>query len=184
MPKPPNDLSTLFRSLGPGSARTQAPPVAMAQAAEQRWPLLRSISPKGLAPPPALSEEDKSRWANPEHVGRAEKKPALSLPGVADKLTKSLEKMGGRSAVRPSDSVQPSNADKRSLELPLRTGLFTKPVEEPASQTTVQKTVANTSVADGDDSLVGIFDRLSKVDEPVVPVAPRKSSFLSRIGKK
>lgn len=191
MPKSPNDLSTLFRSLGPGTASSQASPAAAAQEAEQRWPLLKALAPKKAAPPPLLSEEDKSRWSTPEPANRAGRKPALSLPGLGDRLTQSLGKMAARPLPRQASAMQAEGHHtptrempaRMGLEAPARTGLFARAKDEFFAKTPVQVPVVQAPVAQ-DDSLASLFGRLASVEEPVVPPPPRKSSFLSRIGRR
>lgn len=178
MPTPPNDLSAIFRSLGPRATSAQASPVAAAQAAEQRWPLLKAIAPRSPTPPPALSDEDKARWGTSDPANRPEKKPALSMPGLGDKLTKSLGKMGGR-LTAPLPSPVPPVVYEVPVQIPVRAVLLTKHLQEPEVRPEV-----HASVTDSDDSLSSIFGRLASVDEPQAPAAPRKSSFLSRIGKR
>jgi hypothetical protein len=187
MRKPPNDLSGLFRSLGPGVAGTQASPVAAAQAAEQKWPLLKTIPPKRSAPTPALSDEEKSRWTAQQPVGRAERKPALSMPGLGDKLTRSLGQMGARFAgvqARPVPSLAyEMPVQTQPVAEPVRTGFLIQHLEQPVLRSVAPAPEAALE-SHGDDSLVNIFGRLARIEEPEAPVAPRKSSFLSRIGRK
>ena len=121
MAKRGEDPSALFRSLRPDNANFQASTTAAAREAELRWPLFKAVSPRKPEPTPALSAQDRLRWSNQERPDTEERKPALSLPGVSNKLAKSLSKMSGRTAAttaaRPtvrSEQIEPAEEPPRS----------------------------------------------------------------------
>ena len=208
-PKPGEDLSALFRSLRPDDKIFQATLTVAAHEAEQRWPLFRAIAPKKPALTPALSDEDKLRWSHQEKPGTGERKPALSLPGLDDKLTLSLSKMSGlprRSADAPAQAM-PALPRKPELALPRRAStppmtesagspdmLLSKPmpVEEPVVEVELVvsglfgKSHDTPSAVAVDDSLANIFGRLRHKEEKEVVSKPaaKKSSFMGRLGKK
>lgn len=214
MSQPPDKLSGLFRSLRPDDANFRASLNAAAHQAEERWPLLKAISPKKPALTPTLSAEERQHWSSQEQVGSRERKPALSLPGLGDKLTQSLNKMGGRTKVIPAASPAPEpaapqpspRAAARHME-PLPTEapkerpglLFSRPkVVEPSVMPTPEglglfgKKTAEPAVSEplmthvtaADDSLASIFSRLIEPEKVADKAAVKRPSFLSRLGKK
>ena len=104
MSKPAGDLSALFRSLGPDASSFQAAETVAARDVEQRWPLFQAVSPSKSETTPALSTQERERWSQQEKQVGAGRKPALSLPGLSDKLAKSLGRMSGP---RPDAPVRP-----------------------------------------------------------------------------
>lgn len=202
MSQPADKLSGLFRSLRPDDANFQASLNAAAHQAEERWPLLKAISPQKPALTPALSTEERQRWSHQEQPGARERKPALSLPGLGDKLTQSLSKMGGRSTVVTAaplfaEPVEPPplwRAPAKRMEVPppempreLASTLFSRPptvesnvvAQEPAAPERLM-----TRVVAADDSLASIFSRLAEPEEAVSKALVKRPSFLSRLGKK
>lgn len=212
MSQPADKLSGLFRSLRPDDANFQASLNVAAHQAEERWPLLKAISPQKPALTPVLSTEERQRWSNQEQPGTRERKPALSLPGLGDKLTQSLSKMGGRPKVAAAplsaEPVEPPlwHAPERRMEAPppevprkLASTLFSKSsaIESSVTQApaglglfgkkqgepAAPEHLINRVVA-ADDSLVSIFSRLAEPEEVVSKAVVKRPSFLSRIGKK
>lgn len=192
MSTPKDEVSALFRSLGSGAANPPSQPAALAQEAQQRWPLLQAIAPKAPAHSPALTDQEKARWTTPTPANAGGKKPALSRPGLGDKLIKGLEKMSGRSPAPaiaqaepeiPAESkVQPARGSQTLLSAQTKTPraqLFSTPPEEPIAA----PLQACAPVAE-DDTLAAIFGRLAQKDLTASPPPAKKSSFLSRIGKK
>lgn len=184
--------STLFRSLRPDDENFQASATAAAREAEQRWPLFKAVSPRKLAPTPVLSAQERTIWSNQEKPSKPERKPALSVPGVSNKMAVNLNKMGGRStapalakslvraerdspvpeSLRPQRSAPEPQPEGRSL-------LFSKaapidPVEEPPVQ----------APARADDSLAKLFNRLEGKEKVVEKPAGKRASFLGRLGRR
>ena len=213
MSQPPDKLSGLFRSLRPDDANFQASLNAAAHQAEERWPLLKAIAPKKPALTPTLSAEERQHWSSQEQVGSRERKPALSLPGLGDKLTQSLNKMAGRTKVIPAASPAPDPTEPqpsprtavRQIEPPPaeapreRPGLFSRStVVEPSVMPAPEglglfgrKTAEPTApeplpshVTAADDSLASIFSRLVEPEKVADKAALKRPSFLSRLGKK
>ena len=200
MSQPADKLSGLFRSLRPDDANFQASLNVAAHQAEERWPLLKAISPQKPALTPALSTEERQRWSNQEQPGTRERKPALSLPGLGDKLTQSLSKMGGRPKVAAAplsaEPVEPPplwRAPARRMEAPppetpreLASTLFSRSsaIESNVTQEPAAPERLMTRVAAADDSLASIFSRLAEPEEVVSKAVVKRPSFLSRLGKK
>ena len=201
MSQPADKLSGLFRSLRPDDANFQASLNVAAHQAEERWPLLKAISPKKPALTPALSTEERQRWSNQEQPGTRERKPALSLPGLGDKLTQSLSKMGGRAKIAAAaplsaEPVEPPplwRAPARCMEAPpletpkeLASMLFSRSlaIESNVTQEPAAPERLMTRVAAADDSLASIFSRLAEPEEVVSKAVVKRPSFLSRLGKK
>ncbi len=101
MSKSADDLSALFRSLGPDDSSFQATETAAAREAAQRWPLFQAVSPRKSETTPTLSAQERQRWSHQEQHEGGERKPALSLPGLSDKMARSLSKMSGRTTDAP-----------------------------------------------------------------------------------
>lgn len=213
MPKPGDDLSALFRSLGPDDANFQAATNLAAREATQRWPLLMAIAPQKQKLTPALSAQERQLWRRQEKAEVGERKPALSLPGSSGQMAKSLSKMSGRltaAAVKPTvraeaevpPSESPHRAQEESSKMTPSTNrgsLFSRPpAVDPggdmdgnglglfASKTT-EPMVAERDMAvapHADDSLASVFSRLEEKEEIVKKPADNRSSFLGRLGKR
>ena len=104
MSKPADNLSDLFRSLGPDDSSFQVTETATAREAAQRWPLFQAISPNKPETTPTLSTQERERWSQQEKQVGAGRKPPLSLPGLSDKLAQSLSRMAGP---RPDAPAKP-----------------------------------------------------------------------------
>lgn len=214
MTKPADDLPALFRSLGPDDIGFQASAQAAAHEAAQRWPLFKAVPPQKPAVTPALTAQERQHWGSQEKSETGERKPALSLPGLSDKLARSLDKMSGRVATdaktqnsaMPTEPEQPPVTPPRSLLTPSptkppdsRSTLFSGSlkaspnVEADDSRLMLFATSAAKLSADeraapaapqADDSLASIFSRLEGTENPVKKSIDKRSSFLSRLGKR
>lgn len=201
MPHPRDDLPKLFRSLGPDDSDFQAAAKAAAREVEQRWPLFRAMSPEKAAPTPALTEEERQRWTRQEQSSGASGAPALTLPGLADKLASGLSKMSGRAAPATAEPMAVMRATRNTPSVtPMRStrpppnraetdgdGLLASFPTQMASaehvavgvglfetQATAKSAVASLQLADApaDDSLKGIFGRLKGTEKEKVIAGP------------
>jgi hypothetical protein len=77
-----------------------------------------------------LSAQERQRWVNQEKPQVGGRKPALSLPGLSDKMSKGLDKMSAR-AVKNTAAVKP--AVRREPEKPVVERAVERPVERPRS---------------------------------------------------
>ena len=131
MSKPSDDLSALFRSLRPDETISQASTSTVARDAEQRWPLFKAVAPEKPQETPALTAQERQRWVNQEKPEFSGRKPALSLPGLSDKMSKGLDKMSARS-VENTAAVKP--AVRRESEDPTAERAFERPRSAPIAQ--------------------------------------------------
>ena len=95
-----NDVGALFKSFGAdGSSFRELARNADAGAAEQRWPLLKSMAPERRDSPPVLSTAQKNQlWTGQEPKAprvRDREKSRGGL-GLGDKLAKGLQQMSDR----------------------------------------------------------------------------------------
>lgn len=145
MPKPRDELSALFRSLGPGDSSTQASPSSPLHGAEQRWPLLKAMAPSRPASTPPLTDDEKIQRTRQDASSVTEKKRSLTVPGLGDKLAKSLGKMSGSAMANPKRALEKavsreSEASPVFLREPVRAQTvapqpqYPKPLAEPAIQ--------------------------------------------------
>ena len=104
------NLSTVFRSLGADDSAFMARTKASALEAEQRWPLFRAVAPKKPEDTPLLTEQDRANWNTQEKPLGRERKRILSVPGLSEKLAKSLEKISAET----SRGVMSTNRKTRS----------------------------------------------------------------------
>lgn len=214
MPKSGEDMSRLFRSLDADDAKFQASAKAATSEAEQRWPLFKAMAPIKPAHAPALSPQEKQHRNRPDSAEGGARKPALSVPGLGDKLAASLDRMAVPPRRKPAApkhpepaaaplaqrAVQPAGATSMPDAPPAkRRSLFSKPpedmidAEEDATGTglfgkkTAQPAVEESVAPDAaaaDKSLAGIFGRLEGKEEPVKKSRDGRSSFLGRLGKR
>jgi|APCry1669189241_1035207.scaffolds.fasta_scaffold05927_3 hypothetical protein len=185
------DPSTLFRSLRPDNENYQAGAASAAHEAEQRWPLFKAVSPRKQEPTPVLSAQERMLWSNQDRPTTQARRPALSVPGVGNKLAMSLTKMGGRKAsadvVRPplrAERESPPQEAPRSVQQFVaeppsvsRGLLFSK---APAAQT--DDTTEQSTAVRSDDSLVNLFSRLERKERVEEKPAGKRPSFLGRLG--
>lgn len=179
MSKPSDDLSALFRSLRPDESISQENINTSARDAEQRWPLFKAVAPEKPQETPALSAQDRQRWAKQEMADVADRKPALSLPGLSDKMSSGLDKMSMRAlkntvAVKPAMRREPEKfMVERSIDQAVEQTRAVPLVPIPQASTPVNRapTTANKlsiAPAVGQRSGLGVFDK-----KPVAPVPAR-----------
>ena len=212
MSKPADDLSALFRSLRPDDTSFQSAETVAVREAAQRWPLFQAVSPRKPATTPMLSAQERQRWSHQDQVAAGERKPALSLPGLSDKISRSLGKMSGRavdapirSPARRAEPDTPPVASRSQRSAPQVTTQASRSASFSATPTAVQNLEsegsdlglfrsavggpkaakhAASAVAPADDSLAGVFSRLEGTPQELHTPTDKKSSFLNRLGKR
>ena len=196
MSKPSDDLSALFRSLRPDESVFQENATSSVRDAQQRWPLFKAVAPQKPQDAPALTEEERQRWVSQEKPAVGARKPALSLPGLSDKMSESLGKMSVQ-AVKNTALVKP--AMRWELEKHAAEGVVEQPSEraksisvEPVTQANspinhvaaVKKDFSAVPVA-GSQTGRGVFDKkpaLSGAAQVPVPTVPERDLPVARHG--
>ncbi|RJF92430.1 hypothetical protein [Noviherbaspirillum saxi] len=214
MPKSNEDVSRLFRSLGADDANFRASNSGAVRAAEQRWPLFKAVSPKKQVETPALTEDAKQHWGSSGKPRTSLRTPALTLPGLGDKLAQSLTKMA---AEQPTRAISPRHQQRAETKEIAETGhrdmrpevqeqpaerrgfFFSKPVEEeaPSEETTARPGLFRKNnreplpaapqapaASDNEQSLSGLFARLEGKEEPARTRTDNRTSFFGRLGKR
>ena len=167
MSKPADNLSALFRSLGPDDTEFRANTHALAQEAEQRWPLFKAVPPRKPEITPILSAQERQRWDIPDRIDNGARKPALSLPGFSDKLARSL----GRIAEQAEEAAQAAN---RKISASPRPALSPVPREVQPAPLPVAA-LAKTSPTSTDNVGLGLFGKINAVASTPAAVAPSDS---------
>lgn len=196
-----DEFSRLFRSIGTGQAALPAAPAA--REAEQRWPLLGALPPQKPASVPALSDGEKQQRNSPRRQEATQRKPALTLPGIGDKLAFNLNRMA--EPKKPAPAAQPARTEAPAPVAPAVRAMAQPQPPEPAerrspfSRMRVPAPQANaaaakpglfatggkTASAPADDrSLNSVFARLERREEPAAAPAERRTSFLGRLGRR
>lgn len=215
MPTFEDALPALFGSLRPDKSKLLGDVELAAKEAEQKWPLLRNVSPKSREMPPALSDEERQNWnAVASTAKHTAPKPALSLPGVGEKIAKGLEKFSAKSsgvaAPKPTSQVESRSLDASTLAgvdrrpstkktdatapLPFEPTRFpfSAPVT-PGDAASIPDIASAPSSAKPEnaqaththESLAQVFSRLEgKKRKPAQRPAAKSASFLGRLGKR
>lgn len=100
-----DNLSALFRSLGPDDANFLTKTNAFVQEGEQRWPLFKTVSPAKPEPTPELSAQERLRWSNQEKPDVAARKPVLTLPPFSERLAMSLSRISKQTEMDAAKSA-------------------------------------------------------------------------------
>lgn len=208
-----DDLPALFRSLKPDKADLQNDAAMSAKAAEQKWPLLRNMLPNIGELPPALTVDERLRWNSTDGAAKknATRKPALSLPGLGEKMAKSLERMSTRVAnVAPPHTATRAESQTACAEAPAPGER--KPPPSKASTTPIALVAApfaalnmklddpapasgnltsslnvnsdKTEPAQAEDSLAQVFSRLEGKKNSAKRPPVKSASFMGRLGKR
>ena len=180
MSKPSDDLSALFRSLRPDETTSQERTSTVTRDAEQRWPLFKAVAPEKPQETPALTAQERQRWVNQERPEVSGRKPALSLPGLSDKMSKGLEKMSAWS-IKNTASVKP--AVRRESGNPAAERVFERPRSAPIAESPEASPIENRIVTaaktlSGGPAVVsragfGPFDKKPAMVAPVPAVEER-----------
>jgi hypothetical protein len=93
MKKPSNNLSALFRSLGPDESEFEAISKVAVPKAEKPWPLFKTVSPVEQQATPPLSPQERKNWSKQEKVKAEMPRPSLTMSGLSRKLSESLSQI-------------------------------------------------------------------------------------------
>jgi len=107
MKKPADNLSTLFRSMGPDESGLDAITNAVAPKVEHEWPLFKAVA---LAKPQvtqSLSAEDKKIRGVQIKVKVDPLKPDLSMSGLSSKLAQSLSQLSELNSAKVTEPTAP-----------------------------------------------------------------------------
>jgi hypothetical protein len=118
MKKTNNNLSALFRSLGPDETGLEAIAKAAAPKVEKEWPLFKAVPPAEQLPTPPLSLQERKVWSKQAKVKAEVPRPTLSMSGLSSKLAKSLSQISEQMTVEESDMDTPL------AEQPFRMGVL------------------------------------------------------------
>jgi hypothetical protein len=102
-----SNMSRLFRSVGADESDMRASTSAVAQEAEQRWPLLKAVPPAKHEPTPPLHPRARQHMGPAGRPAVSGRKPALTLPSLGDKLATSLNKMAAKPVIARSQISAP-----------------------------------------------------------------------------
>jgi hypothetical protein len=102
-----SNMSRLFRSVGADESEARASTSAVAQEAEQRWPLLKAVPPAKHEPTPPLHPRARQHMGPAGRPVVSGRKPALTLPSLGDKLATSLNKMAAKPVIARSSISAP-----------------------------------------------------------------------------
>ena len=184
MSKPSDDLSALFRSLRPDESVSVENAGAVTPKVEQRWPLLNAVAPEKPQDTPSLSAQERELWKSQEKPEGIRRKPALSLPGLSDKMSKSLDKMSMR-AVKNTSTLKPASRREPELNMPervlgqtaerMRSGRAEPPSQLDVSnnRNSISSMAAPVEIAKLDRSLDGVLDRKTTVVDQVLSAPER-----------
>jgi hypothetical protein len=112
-----SNMSRLFRSVGADESELKAANSAVAQEAEQRWPLLKAMAPAKPESTPPLPPRARQHTDPVERPAASGRKPALTLPSVGVKLATSLNKMAAKPVIARSSisAPEPGHANMASI---------------------------------------------------------------------
>lgn len=103
MKKTNNNLTALFRSLGPDEAGLEAIAKVAAPKVEKEWPLFRAVPPTEQQPTPPLSPQERKIWSKQAKAKVEVPRPTLSMSGLSSKLAKSLSQISEQMTAEEGD---------------------------------------------------------------------------------
>lgn len=83
-----------FRSLGADNSKSQANAQTAARAAQDRWPLFKTLAPASPAPVPPMEMADKRHWERAGGADQRVPRRTLSVPDLAEAMARGLGRMG------------------------------------------------------------------------------------------
>jgi hypothetical protein len=175
---------------------SQSAMTAAATAAEQRWPLLKSLTPEKWAIAPSLSETEKAHRNLVEQVETVVRKTSASAPNINVQLANALNRMNP-AKVKPAEKKPIAKAIAIQAAEPLTTSpaptvaapvATPSPVMTPSPVTRASHAVPPSvppSLSPSDsDSIQAILQRVEQAHQPVKSPRTKVPGFLARLGKR
>jgi hypothetical protein len=165
----------LFAVLKPEDSSSQKAINQATQAAEQRWPLLKSLAPEKWAIAPALSDEEKLRRNRLEPIELITRKPAASAPNINVQLANALNRMVASKPLVVTEEAPTAPPT-----------LTTSPPPAPVAKTATINTPAPATRPNkpNDNSILSVLKRIEQANAPEPIVEENVPGFLSRLGKR
>jgi hypothetical protein len=190
-----NTMPNLFRSLRADRNEVPATLTKGATGAEQRWPILKSITPTKSPATSSLNEGEKQRRRAVEPSPSAQTsvqtpvKPSTISPTpspvttVQQQLASGLSRMLGQKRILDlpeARTVAPMPKPKPVVQAPAQIGgLFSQRIPGiKSSQEAAPQEPTNS------DSLKAVFMRLEQAHQPAPTATSKPPAFLSRLGKR
>jgi hypothetical protein len=158
---------------------------AAACAAEQRWPLLKSLTPGKWAIAPTLTGDEKTHRNLVEPVAVVVRKTAASVPNINAQLANALNRMNpvkakplSPPAVLTSTRMVAPAVDVTSVISP-NVPANLSPNLPPNPPSIVQPNALAL-----DDSIQAVLQRVEKAHQPTPDVRTKVPGFLARLGKR
>jgi hypothetical protein len=186
-----NELPSTISSLPPQQiiatlkAEDGTSPSAMtaaAAAAEQRWPLLKSLTPEKWAIAPSLSETEKTHRNLIEPIETVVRKTSASAPNINVQLANALNRMNPAKAKpvekKPIVETMAVQATTPSITIPpVPAVTTTAPVAAPMPE-------ALSTPSPQGDSIQAILLRVEQAHKPAASPRTKVPGFLARLGKR
>lgn len=175
MLQPSNNLSALFRSIGPDEAGLEAATKAVASKVEQEWPLFKAVA---LAKPehtPPLSAQEKKLWSMQETVAVEAPRPALSMSGLSSKLAHSLNQISEQIAAQAAPPAVPAPGAQPLAALPTPSALVNLPEVMPSARVSLFAKPLAAAEPQGSEekgNVVGLFEKLAVQPTAVEDLGP------------
>jgi hypothetical protein len=147
-----------------------------ATAAEQRWPLLKSLAPQKWAIATPLSDEEKLKRSLLEPIEIVNRKPAASAPNINAQLANALNRMVAK---KPIEAMKTPVAEI-SVAVPAPAPLPLPQSVRPPEPATTQRAAPPRY----DDSIAATLQRIEQAHAPAQPNVAKVPGFLSRLGKR
>lgn len=159
--KKTNNLSALFRSLGPDETGLEAIAKATALKLEKEWPLFKAVPPAEQQPTPPLSPQERKVWSKQAKVKAEVPRPTLSMSGLSSKLAKSLSQISEQMVGEESslDTVPLEKQPQARVLVPNKQGNLSEKVSSPASSLFGKSSPAIEQPGQEESQKVGRFDR-------------------------
>jgi hypothetical protein len=164
---------------------------AAAAAAEQRWPLLKSLTPQKWAIAPALTPAEKNNRNILDPVDTVIRKPAASAPNINAQLASALNRMNPVKTkptpfvaqVKTPPPIQTPAFEKPRAVAPAVAPITVAQSTLPPAPTPPLKAAQQESNAQG-DSIQAVLHRIEQAHLPVQTGRTKVPGFLARLGKR